>query len=129
MSSKPLEAPALVLPPKLETEAVRKGRALCQRIEEGFLELRSQGEGLRRILINRQAEEHMKAFFEFASSQWDGSIPRVIRGAPLIVVAAGSYLEVDVVGKDEMAERRAKAEQAKAAAAATAPVFTPDLLR
>ena len=79
----------LILPPKFETESVRRGRAILVEIMDRCLELADKGTPPETVEISTALVDDLKAFFEFGYD-FDGVLPQQLCGASLVYVPGAS---------------------------------------
>lgn len=73
---------AIIVPEKLETDAVRRGRAILAHTIERVLELHDRGKTPTKITISTALADDMRAFFDHATV-FDGVLPRALAGVPI----------------------------------------------
>lgn len=72
----------LILPEKVETQAVKRGRAILREIIDKSLELADRGKSPNRVYISTALNDDLKAFFDFAY-EWDGILPSTYANIPI----------------------------------------------
>lgn len=76
---------SLIVPEKLETDAVRRGRSIILQVMDRVLELHDKGRSPRRIEISTANCDDLRAFFDYAYV-FDGVLPQTLANVPLVYV-------------------------------------------
>lgn len=79
-----MNAPNILIPAKPETAAVRRGRSICLQVIDRVGELHDRGKNPRRVIISTALRADLLAFFDFATDQFDGVLPRELAGIPIV---------------------------------------------
>lgn len=74
----------ILIPAKPETAAVRRGRAICMHVIDRVGELHDRGKNPTKVHISTALREDLLAFFDFATVQFDGVLPSVLAGIPIV---------------------------------------------
>lgn len=82
---------AIIVPERIETESVRKGRAMSIRLLEELRELTRRGKFPARVRITRQAADALVAYFAWAAESFDGVLPKRIAGCDVVVEPGAGY--------------------------------------
>lgn len=75
----------IIVPERLETAGVRRGRAMSVRLLDELRELRDRGKVPSRVVISTAAADDLRAYLDFASASFDGVLPRLLAGVPVVV--------------------------------------------
>lgn len=77
--------PSIIVPEKLETDAVRRGRAIILQVMDRVLELHDKGRTPTSIEISTANCDDLRAFFDYAYV-FDGVLPETLANVPLVYV-------------------------------------------
>lgn len=89
----------ILLPPKLETASVRRGRAIIVQVMERVLELHDKGKTPTRIVISTALQDDLRSFFDYAYDQFDGVLPARLSGVPLAYMPGASrHVQIECGG-------------------------------
>ena len=85
---------SLIIPERIATQSVRRGRAVLAEIIYRCDELVDKGKTPKRITISTALKDDLSAFFEHAT-QWDGVLPPDLCGCPIVYVP-GAGRDIDI---------------------------------
>lgn len=77
--------PSIIVPEKIETESVRRGRAIILQVMDRVLELHDKGQNPTKIEISAAHCDDLRAFFDYAYV-FDGVLPETLANVPLVYV-------------------------------------------
>lgn len=87
--------PSLILPERIETHAVKKGRSVLIQIRDSVQELKDRGKNPVQVQISTALLDDLRAFFDYAYD-FDGTIPEVCLGVPIAYVpGAGRSVHIE----------------------------------
>lgn len=73
----------IIVPEKLQTSQVVRGRATLRRIMDTVLELHDRGKNPTKVIVSTALQDDMRAFFEYVAESFDGVLPRELCGVPI----------------------------------------------
>ena len=86
----------IIVPDKIETRQVRRGRVTLKRIMDGVLELHDKGKNPTRVVVSTALQDDMRAFFEYVAESFDGVLPRELCGVPM-EYEPGAFRDIRIV--------------------------------
>lgn len=85
----------LILPAKMETQSVCRGRDAIRRMTNELSELVDKGKEPTRIEISTAVADDLRAFFEYAYDVFDGVLPKEYCGVPIEHVPGAGDLRIE----------------------------------
>ena len=76
---------SIIVPERLETATIRRGRDVGARMEFAVRNERARGNKPYRIRISQGSAQALHEFFGFACASYDGVLPPKCRGVPVVV--------------------------------------------